>query len=141
MDYTKYVNYYETDKMGIVHHSNYIRWFEEARIYMLDKAGLNYDKVEKAGILIPVLECSCRYIKSALFNMTVAIETEISFFNGIKMELSYKVKDSENGQLLATGSTKHCFLSKDFKPLRLKKEFPDFYEKLLKIYENSSSQN
>lgn len=138
MEYTRYVNYYETDKMGIVHHSNYIRWFEEARIYVLDRAGLNYCYVEKAGILIPVLECSCKYIKSAEFNMTVVIETEISFFNGVRMDFNYTVKNSENSETLATGSTKHCFLNKDFKPVRLKKEFPDFYGKLFEVYQKGN---
>ena len=54
-------NYYETDQMGIVHHSNYIRWFEEARLEMLRAMGLPYKKMEDNGILIPVLGVSCSY--------------------------------------------------------------------------------
>lgn len=135
MEYKRYVNYYETDKMGIVHHSNYIRWFEEARIYVLDKIGLNYNDIECMGILIPVLECNCKYIKSASFDMTVSIETKVSFFNGVKMSISYLVKNAANGELLAEGSTKHCFLNQNFKPILLKKEFPAIYEQLIKITE------
>jgi acyl-CoA thioester hydrolase len=137
MEYIRKINYYETDNMGIVHHSNYIRYFEEARIDALDKVGLAYDYVESLGILIPVLGCECKYIKSASFGMTISIDTKITAFNGIRMEMSYTVKASGTDELLATGSTQHCFLNKDFKPIRLKKEFPDIYNKLLKMSEEN----
>lgn len=54
--YTHRVQYYETDKMGIVHHSNYIRWFEEARIDWMRHCGISYREMEKQGIIVPVLE-------------------------------------------------------------------------------------
>ena len=53
-DYIRKVQYYETDRMGIVHHSNYIRWFEEARIFYMEKMGYSYSEMEKTGIMIPV---------------------------------------------------------------------------------------
>ena len=55
------VQYYETDGMGIVHHSNYIRWFEEARVDLLEQLGFGYDRIEAAGYSGPVLEVSCQY--------------------------------------------------------------------------------
>ena len=55
------VQYYETDGMGIVHHSNYIRWFEEARVDLLEQLGFGYDRIEEAGYSGPVLEVSCQY--------------------------------------------------------------------------------
>ena len=60
-NYTRKVYYYETDRMGIVHHSNYIRWFEESRIYFLEKAGFPYEKMEETGVMIPVLSAACEY--------------------------------------------------------------------------------
>ena len=60
-DYVRKVQYYETDRMGIAHHSNYIRWMEEARTDTLEQIGLPYDKIERAGILIPVLGVACDY--------------------------------------------------------------------------------
>jgi acyl-CoA thioester hydrolase len=137
MEYIRKINYYETDNMGIVHHSNYIRYFEEARIDVLDKEGLAYNYIEELGILIPVLACECKYIKSAVFGMTVSIDTVVSSFNGVRMEMNYTVKNNENNELLATGSTQHCFLNKSFKPIRLKKEFPDIYEKFAKMTINN----
>jgi acyl-CoA thioester hydrolase len=135
MDYIRKVNYYETDNMGIVHHSNYIRYFEEARVYMMAEVGLPYDKVEQAGVLIPVLECECKYIKSATFAMDLLIETTITSFDGVRMTIEYAVKALETKELLATGFTKHCFLNADFKPVRLKRDFTDMYEKLKALTE------
>lgn len=137
MDYKRKINYYETDNMGIVHHSNYIRYFEEARIFALDAVGLNYADIERMGILIPVLECECKYIKSARFGMSLTIETRITAFDGVRMEMSYTAVNDENGDTVATGKTRHCFLNSSFKPIRLKKEFPDIYASLLAVTVNN----
>ena len=59
--YYRKPHYYETDQMGIVHHSNYIRWFEEARVGLLEYLGLAYQDMEKAGIIVPVLAVDCQY--------------------------------------------------------------------------------
>ena len=55
------VRYYETDQMGIVHHSNYIRYFEFGRSDMMAKAGIPIDKIEAAGVVLPVISVECRY--------------------------------------------------------------------------------
>ena len=59
--YNHTVQYYETDKMGITHHSNYIRWMEEARVDFLKQIGWDYDKLEEIGVISPVTEVSCKY--------------------------------------------------------------------------------
>lgn len=134
MAYTRKVQYYETDKMGIVHHSNYIRWFEEARTeYMLEK-GIDYDNVEKDGIMMPVLGVECKYKHGAKYGETVTIDTYVAFFNGIKLIFSYKVKNT-SGDILVTGSSTHCFVSLDFKPLRIKKTNPVFYNNINSLLE------
>ena len=61
--YQHIAQYYETDQMGIIHHSNYIRWFEESRIDYLKQIGLPYEDMEKNGMISPVLEVSCQYMK------------------------------------------------------------------------------
>ena len=65
--YRRKVFYYETDQMGIVHHSNYIRWFEEARIDYMEQLGLGYDKMEEQGIISPVLSVEASYLRMLLF--------------------------------------------------------------------------
>ena len=59
--YQRPVQYYETDRMQIVHHSNYIRWMEEARIDFLRQIGWDYAKLESIGIISPVTAVNCKY--------------------------------------------------------------------------------
>ncbi len=130
MFYKRTVQYYETDKMGVVHHSNYIRWFEEARTYYMKNNGVDYNTVEKeCGVMMPVIAVDCRYKQGAVYNEEVSIETEVSFFNGIKLVFNYKVYNSEK-TLLVDGSSTHCFVDMSFKPVRLKKTNPDLYSRL-----------
>lgn len=76
--YRHKTQYYETDQMGIVHHSNYIRWFEEARTDFLEKLGMGYDRMEAEGIISPVLSVSCEYRTMTHFGETVAIAVALT---------------------------------------------------------------
>ncbi len=126
--YARTANYYETDQMAVIHHSNYIRWLEEARIDFLDQIGLGYADIEAAGLYIPVLGASCDYKSSVRFNDKVLIYPKITFFNGIKMNIEYKIIDEQTKQLRAVGETRHCFVTKEFKPVSLKKDVKNMYE-------------
>ncbi len=123
--------YYETDQMGIIHHSNYIRWFEEARIHMMDVMGIGYKVMESHGIESPVISVECDYKSMTHFNDTVVIETKIIDYNGIKMKVGYTVTDKESGKVRATGETGHCFLNMEGKPVSLKKAYADLHELIL----------
>lgn len=129
--YVRRTQYYETDKMGIIHHSNYIRWFEEARLDFMEKMGLPYDKVEEMGIIIPVLSASCQYKTMVRYNDVVDIHTEITRFSGVKMTVAYRVTDHDSGELRCTGETSHGFLNGDYKPIRMKRDYPELYEMLM----------
>lgn len=122
------VQYYETDQMGVVHHSNYIRWFEEARTDLLERAGLGYDEMEKRGIMVPVLAASCEYKTSVRYGESVAIIPKVEVYTGLRLTLSYRVIDAETGLLRATGETRHAFLDAGFKPAPLKRNHPDVDE-------------
>lgn len=126
--YEHRVSYYETDQMGVVHHSNYIRWFEDARVDFLEQVGFSYKKMEDMGIMIVVLGASCEYKMPARFGDRVIIIPKISEYNGFKMTVSYEVINKADGTLLATGETRHCFTDLDIKPVRVKKEHPDIYK-------------
>lgn len=126
--YEHRVHYYETDQMGIVHHSNYIRWFEEARCDYLQKLGCEYSVMEKKGVIIPVLAVSAEYKSMVHYGEIVKIIPKFENFNGIKFSISYQIMDRESGELRTTGESKHCFLGRDYKPLMLKKSYPDLYE-------------
>lgn len=75
--YTRRANYYETDKMGIIHHSNYIRWFEEARLHYMEEMGWPFTKVEAMGIVIPVLSVDCQYKSMVRYDDIVDIYTKL----------------------------------------------------------------
>jgi acyl-CoA thioester hydrolase len=126
--YKHKTQYYETDQMGIIHHSNYIRWFEEARSDVLDQLGFGYDKMEKAGIIIPVLSASAEYKSMVHFGDTVVIIPKFEKFNGIRFNVSYKIYDEKTRELKTVGETKHCFLNKDDKIVNLKKGYIEIYD-------------
>ncbi len=111
--YSKYVNYWETDKMNIVHHSNYIKWFEEARLHFLRVCNLAYDKIEKSGIWLPVYEVYVKYIKPVNFEDYVDIDVSIKELTPIKLILEYIVKKSE--EIVATGYTVHPITDNNLK--------------------------
>ena len=128
--HTHKAQYYETDQMGIIHHSNYIRWFEEARVGFLDSIGCPYSYMEEQGIVSPVLEVSCQYHSMVHFSDLVDITVSVEAFNGIKLTLKYEICDAQTGELRTTGFSRHCFMDKSGKLLSLKRSYPAVYEML-----------
>ena len=133
-DYEHKAEYYETDQMGIIHHSNYIRWYESARIYFMDELGISYKKMEEKGIISPVLSVSSEYKNMVYFDDVVLVNVKIKKYNGIRLELEYTVKNKETEEIVNTGSSKHCFLHNN-KIINLKKTAPEFHEMFLNAVE------
>ncbi|MBO5179482.1 MAG: acyl-CoA thioesterase [Clostridia bacterium] len=129
-NYIHKVNYYETDKMGVTHHSNYIRWMEEARIEFLTQIGYPYDKLEDMGIVSPVIGIECDYKSSTTFSDEVEIEVKVKEFKGVRLVIEYTMINVKTKELVLNGVSKHCFVNKDGKPVILKKSFPEFDIKL-----------
>ena len=129
MPYVRHVYYYETDKMGIVHHANYIRWFEEARLDYMRENGVDYAAVEAQGILMPVIDVSASYKMSAKFQDTVEVYTSLVSFNGVRAAFEYEIYSEGRENLLATGRSGHCFIDeKTRNPLNLKIRLPEYCE-------------
>ncbi|MCI8654878.1 MAG: acyl-CoA thioesterase [Clostridia bacterium] len=126
--YIHKVHYYETDKMGITHHSNYIRWMEEARVDYLEKIGWGYDKLEELGIGSPVIGIKCDYKNSTKFNDNIEIEVKIKEYKGVRMTITYEMKNKETNQIVLIGESRHCFTNQEGKPIILKKQCPEFDE-------------
>lgn len=129
------INYYETDKMGVVHHSNYIRFFEEARCQFLEESGLPYDMLEENGIMSPVIGFSCKYKYHVTFGDIIEIHTSITEFSGVKFTVSYELYNKKTGALCVTGESNHCFTDSNLKPLNLKKHHNEIYEKFMSLIE------
>lgn len=133
--YMRKVQYHETDKMGITHHSNYIKWMEEARVDFLEQIGCSYAAMEREGIVSPVIGVECRYHHSTTFNDTVRITVGVEEFKGVRLVIRYRMENAETGQPVLTGKTMHCFTRPDGKPIILKKQFPEIDSLLRKLAE------
>lgn len=128
-EYERTPFYYETDSMGIVHHSNYIRWFEEVRVAYMSDRGYPYSRMESEGVMIPVLAVECRYKIPVKFEQPVLIRGKIELFDGLRLNVSYEIIDKQTGKLHVTGRSEHCFVdAKTFRPLRLNKTHPEMAE-------------
>ena len=125
--YEHQAQYYETDQMGIIHHSNYVRWMESARIWWMHQIGVDYKGMEELGIISPVLEISCKYKSMVHFGDTVLIEPTIEKYNGVTLELSYRITDKESEEVRLLGKSKHCFLDSSGKFISLKKSYPEYH--------------
>lgn len=131
--YQRQINYYETDKMGFVHHSNYIRYMEEARMDFMRQIGMDYKRMEDLGIIVPVTGVSCAYKHSLYFGDTVEIFVRLTAFNGVRMTFCYEIFNQ--GVLSATGESGHCFLDGAGAPINLKKRFPELFETAIRAIE------
>ncbi|MBR6444610.1 MAG: acyl-CoA thioesterase [Firmicutes bacterium] len=130
--YSRKVKYYETDMMSITHHSNYLRWMEEARMEYFRDLGWGYEKLEEDGVICPVVEVKCRYLQTTTFPEEVVIEVKLGRFNGARLICEYEIKRSSDGELVNKGHTEHCFVDKAGKIVNIKRAYPDLYEALVK---------
>ena len=127
-EYKRKINYYETDRMGVVHHSNYIRFLEEARCTWLEQAGIPMELLEQNGITIPTLEINVKYKYPVTSGDTISIKPKIDSFNGVRMNISYEVIDLKTGNVVIDAKTMHCFTNSDLAPINLKKHNTEFYD-------------
>ena len=130
------VAYFETDQMAIVHHSNYIRWFEESRDDFVRQFDIDYRLIEAEGILMPVIGVNCDYKLSAKYGELVEVRARPVFFNGVRLRYAYEARSAEHGGVLVTGGSEHCFIdAASRKPLNLKRRMPEYCEILSKLME------
>lgn len=119
------VNYYETDKMGITHHSNYVRWMEEARMEFLKRLGYGMKRLEAEGITSPVVSVECQYKHPTTFDDEIEIALAVEKYTGAKLTLTYVMTNKETGDTVLTARSSHCFIDQAGKPIAVKKHFPE----------------
>ena len=135
------VRYYETDLMGIVHHSNYIRYFEYGRIKMLDEIGLPISKIEGNGIMLPVVSTFCTYKTPSRMGDTLKIVSTMENMPMAKMKIKTQIlKEStvnpltpneEIGTVVAEGEVVIGFIKSDTRrPCRI----PEFAAQIMEKY-------
>lgn len=131
--YQHFVQYYETDKMGVTHHSNYIRFMEEARLDFFKKLGFDYLEFEKMGVISPVIGLNnIRFKRPSTVGDTIDIEVSVKAYNSIVLTMHYVMKNKDT--VILEGDSDHCFLSKEGKMLPLgEKKFPELDKKLKEL--------
>ena len=124
------VRYAETDMMGIVHHSRYYPWFEQARTDFVKKIGYSYSELEKMGFLLPLTETQCRYLYGLKYEDEVLIKCRLDKLTVARMEFVYEVYRLPDMTKMSEGRTKHGIVDKELRPINAKKTFPELWDKM-----------
>lgn len=132
MTYKHKVQYYETDKQGVTHHSNYIRIMEETRVDAMEQMGFGYERMEAEGVFSPVMGVTCDYKRPTTFADVIEVELTVAELGKLKTRFAYKM--TSNGKLVCQGTSLHCFLDANGRPVVIEDRFPDFYQELLKLH-------
>lgn len=127
--YKHKVHYYETDRMGVTHHSNYIRFMEEARVAFLDSIGASYARAEEMGVISPVIEVGGKFRHTTTFDDVIEISVYIKSVTTFKLKLCYEMRCG--GREVFEGFSQHCFLDKAGKPIAFETLYPQFRTQML----------
>lgn len=121
------VRYAETDQMGVVYHANYLVWMEVGRVELCRSLGIRYRDLEAEGVLLAVVEAHCRFHAPARYDEEVIIRTSIAESNPRLVVFEYEMREAEHGRVLASGNTKHIFLSPALKPIKLPSKYQPLF--------------
>ncbi len=133
--YVHKIQYYETDKMGVTHHSNYVRFMEEARVDYLDQIGYSFGRMEAEGLVSPVVSVNVRYVKPTFFGDKIEIAVSLSEMTAAKMRIGYTM--TCNGEIVCQAESLHCFVDKNSRPISLKRAKPQLFELLSSLVQNN----
>ena len=131
-EYTRDVFYYETDKMGVVHHSNYTRWLEEARTFFFNDNNLAYTETESYGVMSPVTDMSLKFKHPARFGDSFTVRLIMTKYTGVRFRMVYTVIN-QDGETLLEGESGHAFIGTNHKPVSLARIMPERHEQLKKL--------
>lgn len=141
------VRYQETDQMGVVYHTNYLNWFEIGRTELVRELGYPYAKLEQAGLLLPVTHAELEFKQPARYDDIIRIYIRIAELTPLRIQFDAELRRIDQdcnlsergllpagvepvGELLVKGCTKHVWVNKEWKPVRVSKLIPDIYQKL-----------
>ena len=131
MTYKHKVQYYETDKQGVTHHSNYIRIMEEARVDAMEQMGFGYERMEEAGVFSPVMGITCDYKRPTTFADTIEVKISVAEMSKLKTRFAYNM--TSHDKVVCVGTSLHCFLDRNGRPVAIEEYFPEFYQELVKL--------
>ena len=129
-NYKHEVKYYECDRMGVTHHSNYVRFMEEARVDYLDQLGYGFEKIEADNVFSPVVSIQCDYKSPTTFKDVIDIEVFISKVTEMKFEFTYVMRVDD--KLVCNGKSLHCFIENG-RPVAISKRLPELYKIICEV--------
>ncbi|WP_409345304.1 acyl-CoA thioesterase [Paenibacillus sp. MBLB4367] len=146
------VRYQETDQMGVVYHTNYMNWFEWGRTELIRAMGMTYSEMETRGLLLPVTHAELVFKQPARYDESIGIFTRIVEYSGLKLHFESEIRrlsfgeggpdsgaaedscegpfDVPQGELLVSGGTRHVWVNRNWKPVRIDREAPDLFRLL-----------
>ncbi len=133
------VRYSETDQMGIVHHSQYVNWFEVGRTDFIKHVGFTYGEIEKVGFYLPVIGVHTKYQTPAKYEDLITILTSVESYNGVRIHFKYKAIRELDGVAIAEGVTEHCWTTTDMKPVKLQKKWPALHERIELVFKEQGT--
>ena len=134
--YSRRVKYYETDRMGVVHHSNYLRLLEDARMAWVEENVIRYSDLEKMGVIIPFVESYGKFLSFLRFDDPFTVTVRLIRHSAVKFTFDYEIHNDETGALCYKGTTTHYYASDgEYRPISLKRKFPELYEKMESLLE------
>lgn len=133
--YRRTAQYHETDQMGIIHHANYVKWMEEARVAFMDEVlGFGYVEMEANQVFSPVIGVELSYHRPVWFADLVEIEVSVASYTGTRLVLSYRMKNITKNTDCTTARSTHCFLHGG-KVVSLKAQLPELDQKIRALSE------
>ena len=124
--------------MNVTHHSNYIKYMEEARIDYLEQYGLGYEKLEQDGVISFVVSVNVSYKKPSTFGDTLKIFVKSKIYNGVRYEIEYKMINAKTDELVCEAVSTHCFADVFGKICSLKKTYPEYHQLFEKILQDDN---
>lgn len=107
------VNFYDTDAMAVVHHANYIRWFEIGRVEYLRSIGITLNDLMQDGFVFPITNVSAKFVSPGYYDDDLIIETTATELTKVKMAFDYKVIREKDNTLLVTGHTQNVYTNRE----------------------------
>ena len=129
------VRYAETDQMGVVHHAVYPIWYEVARTELIRTIGISYSEMERMGVMTPVSELTCHYSGSAFYEDELIVRARVIQLTPARVGFGYEIYRNGEEKPFHNGSTVHGWVdTKTFRPINMKKHYPDIYQAVLGSY-------
>jgi acyl-CoA thioester hydrolase len=126
------VRYAETDQMGIAHHSHYPVWFEAGRTDLIKKMGISYGQLEKDGLMLPLIELTCKYKSYCKYEDKIVVQSFIKNITFTRITFGYNIKNTAIDSIISSGETIHFFTDYSLKPVNLKKYNSEIFNLLNK---------